>query len=157
MSDRNPIAHRLILKIFFLRRCICFHDEKTVMLQYNLPKYKGEVSMTVDFKSIWNSVKANRIQQRMTQAELAEKTGMSDVYISRIETGARSPSLTSLIKIVYILDISLDSLVLDDSATRLPVGYREFWELLADCDMSERSKILKTASAYKKVVREGQK
>jgi len=28
ISDRNPIAHRLILKIFFPRRCICFHDKK---------------------------------------------------------------------------------------------------------------------------------
>ena len=61
--------------------------------------------MTVDFKSIGKRVKANRIQHRMTQAELAEKTGMSDIYISRIETGVKSPSLGSLLKIILVLDI----------------------------------------------------
>ena len=109
--------------------------------------------MTVDFKSIGKRVKVSRIQRRMTQAELAEKTGMSDVYISRIETGVRSPSLGSLIKIAIVLEISLDSLVIDDSLARLPKGYREFWELLADCNIEERELILKTALAYKKVLR----
>ena len=82
---------------------------------------------------------------------------MSDVYISRIETGVRSPSLGSLIKIAVVLDVSLDSLVLDDSPARLPRGYREFADLLADCDIDERELILKTASAYKKVLREEKK
>jgi len=36
---------------------------------------------------------------------------------------------------------------------RLPIIYREFAELLADCDSVEREQILKTASAYKKVLR----
>jgi transcriptional regulator with XRE-family HTH domain len=109
--------------------------------------------MTVDFKSIGKRVKASRKQCNMTQAELAEKTGMSDVFISRIETGDRRASLGSLIKIAIILEISLDSLVLDDSLARLPKGYREFWELLADCDINERTMILKTATAYKKALR----
>jgi transcriptional regulator with XRE-family HTH domain len=113
--------------------------------------------MTIDYKNIGKRVRANRIQQRMTQAELAEKTGMSDVYISNIERGAKRTSLDALLKIVYVLEISLDSLVLDDSSFRLPKGYREFWELLADCDINERTKILRTASAYKKVLREGQR
>jgi transcriptional regulator with XRE-family HTH domain len=113
--------------------------------------------MTIDFKPIGKRVRANRTNHRMTQAELAEKTGMSDVYISRIETGVRSPSLSALLKIAIVLEISLDSLVLDDSLARLPKGYREFWELLADCDINERTMILKTATAYKKVLRKEQK
>jgi transcriptional regulator with XRE-family HTH domain len=110
--------------------------------------------MTVDFKSIGRKVKASRTNHHMTQAELAEKTGMSDVYISRIETGVRSPSLGSLIKIALALDMSLDSLVFGDFTARLPRGYHEFANLLADCDIEEREQILKTASAYKKVMRE---
>jgi transcriptional regulator with XRE-family HTH domain len=62
---------------------------------------------------------------------LAEKTGMSDVYISRIETGVRSPSLESLLKIILVLDISLDSLVLDELRTQIPKIYRDFAELLS--------------------------
>jgi len=122
-----------------------------------LTKTQGEVSMTVDYKIIGKRVKANRIEHRMTQSELAERTGMSDVYISRIETGVRSPSLGSLLKIVLALDISLDSLVHGESSAHLPKSYRDFAELLADCDNDEREQILKTASAYKKILREDKK
>ena len=110
--------------------------------------------MIVDFKNIGKRVKASRIQRHMTQAELAEKTGMSDVYISRIESGVRSPSLVSLLKIALVFGISLNSLVEDDSISSLPKGYREFWELLADCDINERTKILEIVLAYKKALRE---
>ena len=108
--------------------------------------------MTVDFKTIGKRIKANRTQQQMTQAKLAEETGMSDVYISRIETGKRSPSLGSVMKIALVLELSLDNLVFDTPG-RLPRIYRKFAELLADCDINEQELILKTASAYKKMLR----
>ena len=109
--------------------------------------------MSVNFKSIGRKIKAVRMQSKMTQAELAERTGMSDVYISYIETGTKRASLNAILKIVYVFKISLDSLVYDDLPARLPIIYREFAELLADCDSVEREQILKTASAYKKVLR----
>ena len=109
--------------------------------------------MDVDFKGIGKKIKAVRTQSQMTQAELAERTGMSDVYISYIETGTKRASLNAILKIVYVFKISLDSLVYDDLPARLPTIYREFAELLADCDSVEREQILKTASAYKKVLR----
>ena len=110
--------------------------------------------MTIDYKSIGKRVKASRILRQMTQAELAEKTGMSDVYISRIETGVRSPSLSSLLKIALVLSISLDSLVLDAPHARLPKEYHDFAELLADCDAIERVQILENTHAFKMVLRE---
>jgi len=113
--------------------------------------------LTVNFKRIGVRIKEGRRLRRMTQAELAERVGVSDSFISRMETGKKGVSLDSLIKVAVVLDISIDSFVLDDSQSRLPQGYREFWDLLADCDMGERAAILKTASAYKKVLREGQK
>jgi transcriptional regulator with XRE-family HTH domain len=110
--------------------------------------------MNIDYKSIGKRVRSNRTHQRMTQAELAEKTGMSDVYISRIETGTRSPSLGSLLKIALILGISLDSLVLNAPITSLPKEFRKFSDLLADCDNFEREQIIKNARAFKKMLRE---
>ena len=109
--------------------------------------------MTVDYKSIGKRIKASRVQRRMTQAELAEKTGMSDVYISYIENGTKRTSLDAILKIVYVLDISLDSLVHENAAVRLPKSLSEFADLLSDCDIDECERILKTASAYKKMLR----
>ena len=109
--------------------------------------------MTVDYMSIGKKIKASRALRHMTQAELAERVGFSDVYISYIENGKKRTSLDAILKIVNALGISLDSLVYDDLPERLPKGYREFADLLADCDIYERDQILKTASAYKKMLR----
>ena len=69
--------------------------------------------MCIDYKSIGKRVRENRVHQCMTQAELAEKTEMFDVYISYIETAKKRPSLDALLKIAIVLGCSLDSLVSD--------------------------------------------
>ncbi|MCL1844778.1 MAG: helix-turn-helix domain-containing protein [Defluviitaleaceae bacterium] len=69
--------------------------------------------MTIDYRSIGKRVRANRTRQELTQAELAEKTGMSDVYISYIENARKRPSLDSLVKIAIVLDVSCDDLLFD--------------------------------------------
>jgi predicted enzyme involved in methoxymalonyl-ACP biosynthesis len=62
-------------------------------------------------------------------------------------------SLKVIFKIACSFNISLDSLVFDDSPVRLPKGYREFAELLADCNIGERKEILKNAADYKRMIR----
>jgi transcriptional regulator with XRE-family HTH domain len=110
--------------------------------------------MEIDYGSIGLKVRKSRKHRGMTQEKLAESAGLSNVYISRIETGERSPSLSSLLKIAYSLDISLESLV-DESppCPSLPDEYRDFVELLADCNANERAQILMKATAVKKMLR----
>ena len=48
----------------------------------------------------------------MTQAELAEKVGVTQGAISMIENGDRSPSLEVLIKLASVLNCKLDDLVM---------------------------------------------
>ncbi len=43
----------------------------------------------------------------ITQAGLAEKTGLSNDFISRVERGERSPSIKTLDNITNALDVSL--------------------------------------------------
>jgi len=83
--------------------------------------------------------------------------GLSNVYISYIETGVKGISLEVLLKIVDEFGLSLDSLVLDDSFSRLPKIYRDFGELLADCDIEECDRILKIARDFKKMMKEERK
>ena len=110
--------------------------------------------MTIDYKIIGKRVKSSRQRRSMTQAELAERTEMSDVYISRIETGNRSPSLDALLKIAKVLDINLDSLVHGNTTVRFPKDYRDLAGLLSDCNDSERKQILENASTFKLMLRE---
>ena len=109
--------------------------------------------MKVDYKFIGKRVKASRLNRHLTQEELAEKTGVSDVFISYIETGLRRPSFDTIIKIARTLDVLIDSLVNNDSLFRLPEGYRELYEILFDCDSMERASILEAAVERKMLLR----
>lgn len=49
-----------------------------------------------------------RKKHGMTQAELGEKTGLADKYISRIETGKADVSLDCFVKLVNAFDVLAD-------------------------------------------------
>ena len=58
-----------------------------------------------------NAIKVFRNHRGLTQAALAELTGLSKVYISQIETGNRGGSTETLKTIADALNVTLDELV----------------------------------------------
>lgn len=62
----------------------------------------------VDFGNI---LKALRIRETMTQAQLAQKLGLTKSVISAYETGLRLPSYDVLIHIAKIFKVSTDYLL----------------------------------------------
>jgi len=52
-----------------------------------------------------------RVEQRLSQEELAEKIGSTNVYISLLERGQRQPSLNAVILIAESLKITPAELV----------------------------------------------
>lgn len=109
--------------------------------------------MTIDYKLIGKRLKAHRRKMRITQAVLAESVDVSDTYISRIETGAKKASLSSLAKIAHVLGISLDAIVLGSVTDNVFASYLQLSELLADCTDSERKTIIDAAVKYKRYLR----
>ena len=55
-------------------------------------------------------VKTLRIKQNMTQKQLAEAVGLSQSGLSRIENGAKRPSLKVAMRIADVLGSSVDRL-----------------------------------------------
>ena len=53
-------------------------------------------------------IKSRRKNLDMTQKQLAEKVGVTDVTISRYENGEREPSFTEFIKLCEVLGMKLD-------------------------------------------------
>lgn len=49
----------------------------------------------------------------MTQQELAERVGIRQSQISAIETGTKTPSLTTLMRLATVLGCTLDELAGD--------------------------------------------
>jgi transcriptional regulator with XRE-family HTH domain len=56
-------------------------------------------------------LKSERLKRSLSQEALAELSGLSRNYISSIERGAVSPSLTTLEKLAKALGISLTKLI----------------------------------------------
>jgi len=58
------------------------------------------------------NIKKKRLEMGMTQAELAEKAGLSNVHISHLETGSSTVSLESLVNICKALETTPDYILL---------------------------------------------
>lgn len=82
-----------------------------------LKQFKAEQMKTPDFATAYaelepemNIIRAivdTRIAQNLTQEELAEKTGIAQTEISRIENGTRNPSLKILQRLADGMDMVL--------------------------------------------------
>jgi len=57
-----------------------------------------------------NAIKKARIDKKLTQEKLAELVGITSAHMKQLESERRKPSLDVLYKLVYALDLSLDSL-----------------------------------------------
>ena len=67
----------------------------------------------LDFKQIGARIQQYRIENKMTQAELAEATGTNQKHISRIEAGYHRSNFDTIVAISRALHISVDSLIAD--------------------------------------------
>jgi transcriptional regulator with XRE-family HTH domain len=59
------------------------------------------------------TIRAKRAKADVSQETLAEKAGLSTVFISRVERGIESPSLDSLVKIAKAFGAKVSDLVKD--------------------------------------------
>lgn len=65
-----------------------------------------------------DTVILKRNELKMTQAQLAEKTGINRSVISRIENGVYTPSVDQLIAVSDVLGFNMTSLFIDDEAKK---------------------------------------
>lgn len=61
-------------------------------------------------EKLTNSMRVERARQRMTQQQLAEKTGVSRQTIHSVETGRFVPSTVLAIRIAQALKTTIDNL-----------------------------------------------
>lgn len=80
-------------------------------------EYKERVLQNAEIKAEYDALQpeydiiqamiAARLEQNITQKELAEKTGITQADISRIENGTRNPSLSMVKKLAQGLGMQL--------------------------------------------------
>lgn len=88
-----------------MRENIKFKDALNEQLKDK--KFKKEWDkLEPQYEAIRQIMKA-RIEQNLTQKELAKKTGIDQATISKLETGERKPTLNMLLKLAHGLGKSL--------------------------------------------------
>jgi DNA-binding XRE family transcriptional regulator len=68
------------------------------------PEFKKEYDALEDEFALIDSLISARLAKKMTQAELAEKVGMKQAAIARLEGGESNPTYSTLSKIAKVLD-----------------------------------------------------
>ncbi|UCG65849.1 MAG: helix-turn-helix domain-containing protein [Deltaproteobacteria bacterium] len=71
----------------------------------------------MDEKQIAKNIKKIRLESNMTQERIAELTGLTKGYISKIEKSDKAPPLSTLSKIAGALDVDITILAAEDLET----------------------------------------
>ena len=98
--------------------------------------------------SIWlgESVYRNRKRQGMTQAQLAEKAGVTEQTIRKIEHGEGNPQLDVLCSLITALDIDPMEIVYPQKNTANPAK-KQLDILLHDCSEEDMEVLLPICKA----------
>jgi transcriptional regulator with XRE-family HTH domain len=73
----------------------------------------GVPSIPLHRRALGDTLRAYRKRSKLTQEILAEKTGLSVVFISLVENGHRTISVDALLRIARALKVELKDLVRD--------------------------------------------
>ena len=100
---------------------------------------------------------ARRIRQyrhleKLSQESLADKVGVSDTYIRKLEAGARTPSLEVIMALAAALSTTPDHLLLSASGLDKTSG-NSIMELLNDCTPTEFVILYENMAKLKELLR----
>ena len=73
-----------------------------------------EIDLGIDYKAIGNRLRETRIRKNIKQEEVADLFDTTQSFISKIETGYSKPSLSTLIKLCKIYEVSFDYIIFDN-------------------------------------------
>ena len=89
--------------------------------------------MNIDYQLMGARIAALRRERRWTQAYLAERSDLSNNYLSNIENSHSIPSLETLMKICMALDVTPDQLLLGAMPNEKNYLDRELAALFSKC------------------------
>lgn len=92
-------------------------------------------------ETIGRNIKKYRIEKKLRQEDLAEKTDLSSNYIGMVERGEKIPSLETFISILNALEISADMVLADVLKQGYVVKNSLFSEDMKKLSQEERERI----------------
>ena len=96
----------------------------------------------LNFEQIGQNIRDSRIQRHYTQEYIANKIGVNVSHISNIENNRVKVSLTTLVAICNVLNLSVDY-ILRKEYTAIDAIDHEIMKELSSCTPDQKEKILK--------------
>lgn len=109
--------------------------------------------MSINYEAIGKRIRTIRKSLGLSQAKLAEKSGVEPSNISHIERAATKLSLPTLINIANALGVSLDELVFASLIKNEHIQIKEINDLLSDCNNKELRSLIEIIKTTKKIIR----
>ena len=92
----------------------------------------------IDYVLIGKRIKETRTQLKLSQAALAELSGLSTRHIGHIETASKKASLSSLVSIANAVGISIDEILYGNQTANKADYQLDIVLLIEDCTPSEK-------------------
>ena len=89
----------------------------------------------IDYTIIRKRIQTRRQEQNITQEKLAERVGISVVYLSKIENGRVYPTLETLSNICTELDTELSAILSNTEIARKDYANERVLELFNSCSI----------------------
>lgn len=100
--------------------------------------------MSFSNKKLGMFIRNGRLDQNLTQEQLAEKLDCNLSYLGNIERGKNTPSLRLFIGIMQILNLSADKFIYPDEAVSNDI-YQQLLRTLKQCTLKEQQILLENA------------
>ena len=107
-------------------------------------------------EQIGERIRNARVEQKMSQAELAAKANISLPHISSIELGKTKMLLSTFIRVIEVLQVSADSIIRANVPTVTNMYASEIDELFADCTPAELESLKSIVKNIKTTMRNNQ-
>lgn len=103
--------------------------------------------LVFDLHTIGNKLLDIRKKKGFTQAEVAEKSGLSDRTYADIERGSVNMRTETILRICKALHITPDEILTEDSLS-ISTKQEELWQQLNKCSPKDRETALNLLSVY---------
>ena len=103
--------------------------------------------LELDFRAIGARLLQARARMGITQAEAAERAGISDRTYADIERGTVNMRVETLLRICEVMKLSPNDLLTEEKETDLP-DRGEIWARLESCTTHERETALRLLEVY---------
>lgn len=109
--------------------------------------------MKIDYRLLGRRVAEFRRRHRLTQAQLAEKAGVTTQFISQIETAKYRPGLQTLVDLAMALEVSIDELLIGNQYEDHQTVEKIIQEAVAGCNRYEKTVLYETMAALKTILK----